>query len=83
MAFSVYPYVESYHEQLNTPKIQPSLLAPGYSVAAVLANESTEATGNVCLSALIELGLGLFALIIVSDGAARLLILATTEKGTL
>jgi phosphate transport system permease protein len=64
----------------NTPKIQASVLAPGYSIAAVIANEFTEATGDLYLSALIELGLVLFALTIVINGLARLLILATTEK---
>ena len=66
----------------NTPRIQTSLLAPGYSIAAVIANEFTEATGDLYLSALIELGLALFALTIVINGAARLLILMTTAKGT-
>jgi phosphate transport system permease protein len=65
----------------NTPKIQASLLAPGYSIAAVIANEFAEATGDVYLAALIELGLVLFALSIVINGAARILILATTERG--
>jgi len=37
----------------NTPKVQASLLAPGYSIAAVIANEFTEATGDLYLSALI------------------------------
>jgi phosphate transport system permease protein len=64
----------------NTPKIQASLLAPGYSIAAVIANEFTEATGDLYTSSLIELGLVLFALTIVINGAARLLILATTAK---
>ena len=58
----------------NTPKIKASLLAPGYSIAAVIANEFAEATGDLYLSALIELGLVLFALTIVINGAARLLI---------
>jgi len=64
----------------NTPRIQASLLAPGYSIAAVIANEFTEATGELYLNSLIELGLVLFALTIVINGLARLLILATTEK---
>jgi phosphate transport system permease protein len=65
----------------NTPQISKSLLAPGYSIAAVIANEFAEATGSVYLSSLIELGLTLFAITIVLNGAARLLILATTTKG--
>ncbi len=66
----------------NSPKIAASLLAPGYSIAAVLANEFTEATGDLYLSSLIELGLVLFALTIVINGAARLLILMTARKGS-
>ena len=66
----------------NTPQIKASLLAPGYSIAAVIANEFAEATGNVYLSALVELGLVLFALTIVLNAVARLLIMATAAKGT-
>ncbi len=65
----------------NTPKIQASILAPAYSIAAVIANEFAEATGSVYLSALIELGLVLFALTIVINGLARVLISATAAKG--
>jgi phosphate transport system permease protein len=65
----------------NTPKIQASILAPGYSIAAVIANEFSEATGDVYLSSLIELGLVLFALTIVINALARILIAATTAKG--
>lgn len=66
----------------NTPKIATSLLAPGYSIAAVIANEFTEAAGDLYLSSLVELGLVLFALTIVINGAARLLILMTAAKGS-
>lgn len=44
-----------------------------------MANEFTEATDNLYLSALIELGLVLFAITFVINGLARLLILATTQ----
>ena len=64
----------------NSPKIMASLLAPGYSIAAVIANEFSEATGDIYTSSLIEVGLVLFGLTIVLNGAARLLILATTER---
>lgn len=64
----------------NTPQIPKSLLAPGYSIAAVIANEFNEASGELYVSALIELALVLFALTIIINGAARLLILATTSK---
>ena len=58
----------------NDPKVKASLFAPGYSIAAVIANEFTEATGQLYTSALIELGLVLFALTIVINGIARLLV---------
>jgi phosphate transport system permease protein len=61
----------------NDPKIKASLFAPGYSIAAVIANEFTEATGRMYTEALIELGLVLFALTIVINGAARILVAAT------
>ncbi len=66
----------------NDPKISSSLFAPGYSIAAVIANEFTEATADLHLSALIELGLVLFAVTIVINALARLMILATTRRGT-
>ncbi|MGH9375810.1 MAG: phosphate ABC transporter permease subunit PstC [Terriglobia bacterium] len=65
----------------NTPRISASLFAPGYSIAAVIANEFTEATGVIYLHALIELGLVLFVLTIILNGLARLLILATGKQG--
>jgi phosphate transport system permease protein len=66
----------------NRPEISASLLAPGYSMAAVIANEFTEATGNLYLSALIEIGLVLFLLTMIINALARLLILVTTRKGS-
>src|SRR6201998_347052 len=66
----------------NNPKISASLFSPGYSIAAVLANEFSEATGNLYLSALIELGLVLFLLTFVLNGLARLLIVVTTKRGS-
>ena len=65
----------------NNPKISASLLAQGYSMASVIANEFSEAIGNLYPSALIEIGLVLFGITIVMNGAARLLILATGDKG--
>lgn len=66
----------------NDPKINASLFAPGYTIAAVIANEFAEATGSLYLSALIELALVLFILTIIINGLARLLILFTTRKGS-
>ncbi len=66
----------------NTPQIASSLLAPGYSIAAVVANEFTEATGDLYLSSLILLSLVLFGLTIVINAVARILIISTEQKGS-
>jgi len=66
----------------NDPKISASLFAPAYSIAAVIANEFTEATGDLYLQSLVELGLVLFALTIVINGLARIFIITTTKKGS-
>ena len=66
----------------NDPSIHASLLAPGYSIAAEIANDFTEATGQIFPAALVELGLVLFCLTIIINGLARLMIIATTGKGT-
>jgi phosphate transport system permease protein len=66
----------------NTPKIAASLFAPGYSIAAVIANEFTEATGPLYTQSLIALGLVLFILTFLINGLARLLIVVTTQKGS-
>jgi|SRR5579863_888074 len=65
----------------NVPKLTGSLLSAGDSMASVIASQFTEAAGGVYLSSLIEVGLVLFGITIILNGAARLLILATTEKG--
>jgi phosphate transport system permease protein len=65
----------------NDPKISASLFAPGYTIAAVIANEFTEATGDLYLSALIELGLVLFLMTFILNGLARVLIVATERGG--
>jgi len=63
----------------NRPEIAKSLFAPGYTMASVLANEFSEATGNVYLSALIEIGLALFLVTIVVNALARLLVWTVTR----
>lgn len=65
----------------NDPKIKASLFAPGYSIAAVIANEFTEATGQMYTNALIELGLVLFALTIVINAVARILVATGGRQG--
>lgn len=64
----------------NSPKIVSSLLAPGYTIASVIANEFTEATGDLYLQSLIELGLVLFALTMVINAIAQLLVLSTGPR---
>ncbi len=66
----------------NDPKISASLFAPGYTIAAVIANEFAEATSDLYVHALIELGLVLFLVTTIINGLARLLILMTTQRGT-
>lgn len=63
----------------NRPEIAKSLFAPGYSMASVLANEFSEATGDVYLSALIEIGLALFLVTIVVNALARLMVWSVTR----
>jgi phosphate transport system permease protein len=64
----------------NTPQIPNSLFAPGYSIAAVIANEFSEATGELYQQTLIELGLVLFALTMIMNGLARALVLSVGRK---
>ncbi len=63
----------------NTANITASLFSPGYSIAAVIANEFAEASGELYISSLIFLGLVLFGLTIVINAVARILIVATTR----
>jgi phosphate transport system permease protein len=66
----------------NTPTISASLLSPGYSIAAVIANEFTEATSEFYRQALIELGLVLFLLTFILNGLARILIVVTSQRAS-
>jgi len=63
----------------NRPEIAKSLFAPGYTMASVLANEFSEATGDVYLSALIEIGLALFLVTIIVNALAQLLVWTVTR----
>ena len=66
----------------NDTGIHASLFSPGYTIAAVIANEFTEAPGELYRQSLVCLGLVLFLLTIVINALARLLILATTRRGS-
>ena len=63
----------------NTPQIQRSMLASGASMASVIANENAEATSDLHLSALTEIGLALFIVTIVVNALARVLVWAVTR----
>jgi phosphate transport system permease protein len=58
----------------NTNRIPTSLLDPGATMASVIANEFTEATSPLYISALIQIALVLFGVTIVVNALARLLV---------
>jgi phosphate transport system permease protein len=63
----------------NRPEVAKSLFAPGYTMASVIANEFTEATGDLYLSALVEIGLALLLLTLIVNALARLLVWSVTR----
>ena len=65
----------------NRPEISRSLFAPGYTMASVIANEFSEATGDVYLSALVQVGLALFMVTIIVNILAQILVWTVT-RGT-
>ena len=66
----------------NDPRIASSILAPGYTIAAVIANEFSEATSDLHQSALVALGLVLFLITIILNGSGQLLLVLTAKPGT-
>ncbi len=64
----------------NRPEIRLSLFEPGYTMAAVIANEFTEATSDLYVQTLIEIGLVLFVVTILVNAVARLLIYSVFTK---
>jgi phosphate transport system permease protein len=64
----------------NAHKISPSLLAPGTTISATIANEFTEAVGDIYTSSLIALGLILFALTFVVLAIARYMLMRIERK---
>jgi phosphate transport system permease protein len=66
----------------NTAAIATSLFSPGDSIASVIANQFTEATGELYTQSLIELGLVLFLLTFILNGLARILIVVTSQRGS-
>jgi len=64
----------------NAHQLTASILAPGNSIASALANEFTEAVGDLYTSALIELGLILFVITFVVLALAKLLLLQLRKR---
>jgi len=58
----------------NRPEISASLLAPGYTMASLIANEFSEATNDLHLSALMAVGAALFVITLIVNGIARWLV---------
>jgi phosphate transport system permease protein len=66
----------------NNPRISWSLFAPQYTMAAVLANEFTEASDDLYLAALVEIGLVLFIITLIVNTLSRLLIWSMDRGAT-
>jgi phosphate transport system permease protein len=63
----------------NRPEVARSLFAPGYTMASVIANEFSEATDDLYLSALVEIGLVLLIVTVIVNACARLLVWSITR----
>ena len=64
----------------NAHRISPSLLAPGTTISASIANEFTEAVGDLYTSSLVALGLILFIITFIVLAAARLMLMRIEKK---
>ncbi|HYS57487.1 MAG TPA: phosphate ABC transporter permease subunit PstC [Burkholderiales bacterium] len=64
----------------NAHRLSASIMVPGNSIASALANEFTEAVGDLYLSALIELGLVLFFITFVVLALSKLLLLRLARR---
>ncbi len=64
----------------NAHRISASILAPGTTISAAIANEFTEAVGDIYTSSLIALGLILFVITFIVLAAARLMLMRI-ERG--
>jgi phosphate transport system permease protein len=65
----------------NRPEISASLFAPGYTMASLIANEFSEATDDLHLSALMAVGAMLFAITLIVNGIARWLVWQVGRQG--
>jgi phosphate transport system permease protein len=64
----------------NNPQVSASLFAPQYTMAAVIANEFTEAAGTLYTDALVEIGLVLFAITVIINILSQLLIWSVSDR---
>jgi phosphate transport system permease protein len=64
----------------NAHRIATSILAPGTTISAAIANEFSEAEGDLYQSSLIALGLLLFVITFIVLAAARYLLLRLDQK---
>jgi phosphate transport system permease protein len=64
----------------NAHRIVPSILAPGTTISATIANEFTEAVGDLYTSSLVALGLILFIITFIVLAAARLMLMRIEKK---
>ena len=64
----------------NRADISASLFHPAYTMASVIANEFTEATYDLYVSALVEVGLALFVVTVIMNALARLLVWSTAKS---
>jgi phosphate transport system permease protein len=65
----------------NAHKISPSILGPGTTISATIANEFTEADGKLYTSSLVSLGLVLFVITFIVLAFARLLLMRIEQQG--
>ena len=64
----------------NRPEISASLLAPGYTMASLIANEFSEATNDLHLSALMAVGAILFIITLIVNAVARWLVWSVSRR---
>jgi len=64
----------------NRPEISASLFAPGYTMASLIANEFSEASGDLHLSALMAVGFVLFVITVIVNAVARWLVWSVSRK---
>jgi len=64
----------------NRPEISASLLAPGYTMASLIANEFSEATNDLHLSALMAVGAILFVITLIVNAVARWLVWSVARR---